>query len=193
MKRKGRILALLMAAAMVVSALCAAAEPLAFEADAGAEAELDLPQDGAVETIDEQGDEANAEEEGAAPDAPSDSDALAAAGFLMDGDTLVVYEGEGGDVIVPDGVRVIGPVAFCELPELRSVEIPASVERLGELREFGGGAPLRRIAGDRGLRLRELRLPEGHRAANELDAHRRSRLPREYRECIGAAGRGGGI
>lgn len=51
--------------------------------------------------------------------------------FIMDGSTLVKYNGEGGDVIIPNGVTVIGADAFAENEAITSVTFADSVEKIG--------------------------------------------------------------
>ncbi|MCR5517381.1 MAG: leucine-rich repeat protein [Lachnospiraceae bacterium] len=47
--------------------------------------------------------------------------------FIVDGGTLVKYEGKGGDVVIPDGVTRIEEHAFLNCSELKSLTIPKSV------------------------------------------------------------------
>lgn len=132
MKTLKRALALWLVLGMLLAMFGEAEDSRPFaEAPREAQAAEVLPEpEGA--TDDESPSAAQEEPEGTPEEEPpaGEADALSDAGFLMDGDVLVVYEGEGGDVIVPDDVRIIGPVAFGELPELRSVALPASVERI---------------------------------------------------------------
>lgn len=47
--------------------------------------------------------------------------------FVVEGYQLTKYQGDGGDVVIPDGVRVIGKKAFQDCENLTSVTIPDSV------------------------------------------------------------------
>ena len=53
-------------------------------------------------------------------------------GFHMDNSTLVKYEGDDTDVVIPDGVTSIGDRAFSECTRLTSVIIPEGVTNIGE-------------------------------------------------------------
>lgn len=63
----------------------------------------------------------------------ADVTADAAADFIIEGTKLVKYVGEGGDVVIPDGITVIGETAFMEADLIEekvvitSVQIPDSV------------------------------------------------------------------
>lgn len=48
-------------------------------------------------------------------------------GFTIDGDTLVKYKGKDQDIVIPDGIRVIGPSAFAGNPFARRIVIPEGV------------------------------------------------------------------
>lgn len=50
--------------------------------------------------------------------------------FSVEGTTLREYLGDGGDVVIPDGITVIGPSAFSRT-DITSVTIPDSVEIIG--------------------------------------------------------------
>ena len=50
-----------------------------------------------------------------------------------DGKTLIKYNGEGGDVVIPDGVEAIGEGAFQNCSTITSLGIPNSVETIGKL------------------------------------------------------------
>ena len=52
-------------------------------------------------------------------------------GFHMDNSTLVKYEGDDTDVVIPDGVTSIGDRAFSECTRLTSVIIPEGVTSIG--------------------------------------------------------------
>lgn len=43
---------------------------------------------------------------------------------------LTKYNGPGGDVVIPEGVKEIGPDAFCDCHSLQSVTIPESVRKI---------------------------------------------------------------
>ena len=43
---------------------------------------------------------------------------------------LTEYKGPGGDVVIPEGVKEIGPDAFCDCKGLASVTIPESVRKI---------------------------------------------------------------
>ena len=47
--------------------------------------------------------------------------------FLIDGDELIAYLGFGGEVTIPDGIRVIGPAAFQNCATLTKITMPDSV------------------------------------------------------------------
>lgn len=49
--------------------------------------------------------------------------------FLAYGDTLIEYMGQGGDVVIPDDIKVIGALSFESCP-LTSVFIPDSVDTI---------------------------------------------------------------
>ncbi len=44
--------------------------------------------------------------------------------FIMDGSTLIVYQGEGGEVVIPDGVTSIGPYAFSRCRSMTKLTLP---------------------------------------------------------------------
>ncbi len=52
--------------------------------------------------------------------------------YLISGGVLVAYRGTGGEVTVPDGVRVIGAEVFWNHSEIESVALPESVTVIGE-------------------------------------------------------------
>ena len=63
--------------------------------------------------------------------APRESrDVTPSADFVIQDGTLVKYNGSASDVVVPDGVRVIGTGAFRDNPGLTSIVIPHSVTRI---------------------------------------------------------------
>ena len=84
---------------------------------------------------------------------------------------LSKYDGEGGEVVIPDGTIVIGKEAFCK-SKVTSVVIPASVKRI-EKRAFWGCKDLVKVsiasadveiakdAFEKCSRIRELDLPDG--------------------------------
>ncbi len=124
MKRKWRILALLIAVLLASSALCASAEPLAFEADTAEEAEQNPPEEVAVEIIEDQPEEAAAPEEEAAtleedpvPEEPAETDFLPEntpepQGAEEENEEVSVSESE--ELLVEDA-EVSWPVALSEI------------------------------------------------------------------------------
>ena len=52
--------------------------------------------------------------------------------FKIVGKTLVEYNGEGGDVTIPDGVRTIGAYAFYRRYKLTSITIPNGVTSIDD-------------------------------------------------------------
>lgn len=52
--------------------------------------------------------------------------------FVIENGVLTKYTGNGGDVVIPDGVTEIGFGAFSGCVDLISVEIPSSVIKIGE-------------------------------------------------------------
>ena len=52
-------------------------------------------------------------------------------GFVIAEGVLIRYTGMGGDVIVPDGIRVIGDSAFSDCAALRHVTLPDSLLHIG--------------------------------------------------------------
>lgn len=52
--------------------------------------------------------------------------------FLIEDGVLLVYQGLGGDVVIPDGVTAIGQYAFQGCNELTSVTIPEGVTAINE-------------------------------------------------------------
>ncbi|MBE6558888.1 MAG: PKD domain-containing protein [Ruminococcaceae bacterium] len=61
--------------------------------------------------------------------------------FLIDGDVLTAYFGQGGEVEIPDGVKTIGMGAFRNCTTLTKVTLPDSVETIDEY-AFSGCANL---------------------------------------------------
>ena len=52
--------------------------------------------------------------------------------FLIKNGVLKKYKGDGGDVIVPEGVFAIGDNAFKDCEDLVSVVLPAGVTVIGD-------------------------------------------------------------
>lgn len=52
-------------------------------------------------------------------------------GFTCEGDVLVKHKGREKTVVIPDGVRVIGPSAFAGNPFVKHIVIPEGVETIG--------------------------------------------------------------
>ena len=52
--------------------------------------------------------------------------------FVIENGVLTKYQGPGGDVVIPEGVTVIGDGAFLFCEALTSATIPASVTHIGE-------------------------------------------------------------
>ena len=52
-------------------------------------------------------------------------------GFVIENGLLVRYVGTQTQVIVPDGVRIIGEFAFCGLDHIESVILPDSIVQIG--------------------------------------------------------------
>lgn len=52
--------------------------------------------------------------------------------FEIIGTTLVKYNGAGGDVVIPDGITVIGKEAFSGCTGLTGITIPNSVASIGD-------------------------------------------------------------
>ena len=74
-------------------------------------------------------------------------------GFFIENSILREYTGPGGGIVVPDGVRTIGPFAFSDYgdvwteerePDIISVTIPDSVRRI-ENYAFAGRTETERI------------------------------------------------
>jgi len=64
--------------------------------------------------------------------------------FLTEGGVLVAYRGNFQNVVIPDGVRVIGAEVFQNHTEIKSVSLPDSLLVIGE-GAFEGCSQLRRI------------------------------------------------
>ena len=69
--------------------------------------------------------------------------------FEITGGTLVKYNGEAAEAVIPDNVTVVGRVAFKDLKGLKSVTFPAGLTEIAEYAFYGCTG------------LTELRLPEG--------------------------------
>ena len=54
-----------------------------------------------------------------------------ASDFIIENGVLKKYVGPGGDVVIPEGVTVIGYCAFEDATNLTSVEIGEGVEEIG--------------------------------------------------------------
>lgn len=71
--------------------------------------------------------------------------------FLIVGDgILLAYRGKGGEVLIPDSVKSVGPEAFRGLSGITAVRIPDSVKEIGE-GAFEDCDKLKRIEGGEGL------------------------------------------
>ena len=57
--------------------------------------------------------------------------------FVIENGILIEYTGEGGSVVIPDGVMIIGDSAFFECNKLTDVVIPDSVTDIGNTAFFG--------------------------------------------------------
>lgn len=64
--------------------------------------------------------------------------------FVIKDDILIKYKGNGGDVVIPDGVKIIGSMAFEGCSNLTSVVIPDSVTEI-KWRAFKGCSSLTSI------------------------------------------------
>ena len=54
----------------------------------------------------------------------------------MQGTTLLIYEGEGGNIVIPDGVTEIGGYAFADCQSLTGICLPDSVTKIGSMAFF---------------------------------------------------------
>ena len=63
---------------------------------------------------------------------------------VLIGDVLVTASGIKGNLVIPDGVRVIAPYAFANCTELTGVQIPDSVQKIGA-QAFSGCSSLQII------------------------------------------------
>ena len=70
----------------------------------------------------------------------------AAAEFVVDGGTLLRYNGSSAVVNVPDGVVSIGPSAFEGNNKVQKVILPSTVSSIGD-RAFYGCSMLRSVSG----------------------------------------------
>ena len=52
-------------------------------------------------------------------------------GFVIENGVLKEYKGQGGDVVIPEGVTSIGDLAFCGCSSLASIVIPKGVKSIG--------------------------------------------------------------
>lgn len=148
--RAKRILALMLALAMMLAMLCAAAEDTSAIGEA-AGVEVDVGVEQVEDPIPSQEGIAidDTSLDGLESDQPTDAllesgytfeepvDALVAndsnpADFQIDANgVLVKYVGSGGDVVIPDGVTSIGDRAFDENTSITSVKIPDGVTSIG--------------------------------------------------------------
>jgi hypothetical protein len=71
-------------------------------------------------------------------------------GLVIEDGTLLRYEGEGGDVAIPDGVTAIDEFAFSYCTSLTGLRIPGSVTQIGES-AFEGCAGLKNVQFPDGL------------------------------------------
>lgn len=121
-------------------------------------------------------------------------------GFGINDGVLVRYDGPGGDVVIPDGVAVIGSQAFLNNTAITSVVIPDSVTTLERGHTFHGCTNLRRVRFGNGVTeipeytfyecpsLTEVVIPDsvtkiGVNAFNECTALERVDIPASV-ECI---------
>ena len=63
--------------------------------------------------------------------------------FLIEGDVLLSYQGSGGDVTVPDGIKTIAVDAFHGCTTVTSVTLPESVTTIGQRAFYGCNAMTR--------------------------------------------------
>ena len=92
--------------------------------------------------------------------------------FEITGGTLVKYNGEAAEAVIPDNVTVVGGKAFKDLKGLKSVTFPAGLTEI-DMEAFSGCTGLTELHLPEGLKtigehafsgctgLTELRLPEG--------------------------------
>jgi len=76
--------------------------------------------------------------------------------FVIENDVLTAYNGEEAEVVVPDGVKVIGSKAFANNEKIVSLVLPGTVEKICS-GAFAGAKNLEKVvfAGERGLKVIE--------------------------------------
>ncbi|MDR1135400.1 MAG: leucine-rich repeat protein, partial [Clostridiales Family XIII bacterium] len=110
----------------------------AIQADAGLAAVSEevkeaVPADGQFDVIGE------SNEAEIQPAASSDFTALDASDFIISGNKLTAYNGTDVDVIIPEGVVIIGAGVFKNKTAVTSVTIPSSVQIIEDEAFYGSG------------------------------------------------------